>query len=331
MSADDRDAAQHRQTTQAAPRQQEARLVLTPAQRVDEPEEDEAAADMDIEAPETRQQDESRFDGIEDAEIVEARSRGEDADAEILKDLPQFIRSGMRDDPGAPQSGQGTSEEALSQDEPAAPADTDAELREDWDDAEDEAALTDSLQPEDDREAAGAHTEYFEDADDAEDEIDLKELEARIAGFETAVAEKDDQWEPDGASDDDYAAAPQSPLPWQDVEEDETAEDLSAYAYDPEPELEPEAPLAQDRFEEAPAASTEPDSLEERRQAPQGAGDDAGWYSDDAVLDEDALRDMVSEIVRQELQGALGERITRNVRKLVRREIHRALMTQGID
>ncbi len=50
-----------------------------------------------------------------------------------------------------------------------------------------------------------------------------------------------------------------------------------------------------------------------------------------AYLDEDALRDMVAEIVRQELQGALGERITRNVRKLVRREIHRVLLTQDFD
>lgn len=43
-----------------------------------------------------------------------------------------------------------------------------------------------------------------------------------------------------------------------------------------------------------------------------------------AGIDEDVLRDMVAEIVREELQGALGERITRNVRKLVRREIMRA-------
>ncbi|MFW2587814.1 hypothetical protein [Sagittula sp. SSi028] len=49
------------------------------------------------------------------------------------------------------------------------------------------------------------------------------------------------------------------------------------------------------------------------------------------VLDEAVLRDMVSDIVRQELQGVLGERITRNVRKLVRREIHRVMMTQEFD
>jgi hypothetical protein len=39
----------------------------------------------------------------------------------------------------------------------------------------------------------------------------------------------------------------------------------------------------------------------------------------------------VAEIVRKELQGDLGERITRNVRKLVRREIHRALASRDFD
>ncbi|WP_323771212.1 hypothetical protein [Antarctobacter sp.] len=50
-----------------------------------------------------------------------------------------------------------------------------------------------------------------------------------------------------------------------------------------------------------------------------------------AELSEEALQAVVSEIVRQELQGALGERITRNVRKLVRREIHRVLMSKDLD
>ena len=53
--------------------------------------------------------------------------------------------------------------------------------------------------------------------------------------------------------------------------------------------------------------------------------------ADETVLDEDTLRELVADIVRQELQGALGERITRNVRKLVRREIHRALTAQNLE
>ena len=48
-------------------------------------------------------------------------------------------------------------------------------------------------------------------------------------------------------------------------------------------------------------------------------------------MDEESLRELVADIVRQELQGALGERITRNVRKLVRREIHRALTAQELE
>ena len=56
--------------------------------------------------------------------------------------------------------------------------------------------------------------------------------------------------------------------------------------------------------------------------------DDAPY---EAVLDEEMLRDLVGEIVRQELQGPLGERITRNVRKLVRREINRALASRQMD
>ncbi|MBK1635247.1 hypothetical protein [Rhodovulum adriaticum] len=56
----------------------------------------------------------------------------------------------------------------------------------------------------------------------------------------------------------------------------------------------------------------------------------SGAIEETALLDEDMLREIVGEIVRQELQGALGERITRNVRKLVRREINRALAARNI-
>ena len=50
-----------------------------------------------------------------------------------------------------------------------------------------------------------------------------------------------------------------------------------------------------------------------------------------AVLDEAALQEIVRQMIRAELQGDLGERITRNVRKLVRAEINRALMARDLD
>lgn len=49
------------------------------------------------------------------------------------------------------------------------------------------------------------------------------------------------------------------------------------------------------------------------------------------VMDEAELHDLVREILRQELQGSLGERITRNVRKLVRAEVNRALAARSLD
>lgn len=53
--------------------------------------------------------------------------------------------------------------------------------------------------------------------------------------------------------------------------------------------------------------------------------------SADIVISEDELRDLVARMIREELQGVMGERITRNVRKLVRREIQRALANHDLD
>lgn len=53
--------------------------------------------------------------------------------------------------------------------------------------------------------------------------------------------------------------------------------------------------------------------------------------ADSAFLNEEMLRDLVRDMIRQELQGTLGERITRNVRKLVRAEINRALASREFD
>lgn len=74
------------------------------------------------------------------------------------------------------------------------------------------------------------------------------------------------------------------------------------------------------------------DGAESRRAGAESYRDEADLFGEEeAILDEEALREMVADIVRQELQGALGERITRNVRKLVRREIHRALTSHEFD
>ena len=70
-------------------------------------------------------------------------------------------------------------------------------------------------------------------------------------------------------------------------------------------------------------------------------GNDDDCYDDDDLdglldignmsLDEDALRSVISEAVREELEGPLGKRITYNLRKLVRREIYRILSNKEFD
>ncbi len=63
-----------------------------------------------------------------------------------------------------------------------------------------------------------------------------------------------------------------------------------------------------------------------------GAPETGGEISDEEqILDEATLRELVAEILRAELQGPLGERITRNMRKLVQREVQRALAARDLD
>ncbi|HPD91391.1 MAG: hypothetical protein H6900_14090 [Rhodobacter sp.] len=74
-------------------------------------------------------------------------------------------------------------------------------------------------------------------------------------------------------------------------------------------------------------ASVAPSEGEAER-ADEAVAPDEGGEADavlETVIDEAALRALVAQIVREELHGQLGERITLQVRKLVRAEIAKAL------
>ena len=177
-----------------------------------------------------------------------------------------------------------------------------------------------------------------DDGHDHPDDAPSDELKAYAAGFEEAVAAREDQWEPDGDSSDDYAAQPVTAMPWQDHVPDpipgddaspenpavaDANEGLDPFVAEPDDGDDTEEAVEAASAQEAPAAAVPPPGN-------AFAAADEGLIPDD-ILDEDALRDLVAEIVRQELQGSLGERITRNVRKLVRREIQRALAAQELE
>ena len=87
----------------------------------------------------------------------------------------------------------------------------------------------------------------------------------------------------------------------------------------PKPEPTPEASVPQQPVE--PKGASNVIRLVHSTDAPAVSG---------AVTHEE-LREMVAEILRAELQGVLGEKITGNMRKMVRREIQRAIMDRDLD
>lgn len=127
-------------------------------------------------------------------------------------------------------------------------------------------------------------------------------LSAKIEALEAAIARTEDQWEPDGESDDDYSGTKTEAVNWP--VENEGAQSKAA-----DPESEPVATFIRD-----PAI------------AEGQSGKNVALN-----LSEEELRELVAQIVREELQGALGERITRNLRKMVRREITRAVVGQSAE
>lgn len=161
-----------------------------------------------------------------------------------------------------------------------------------------------------------------EDVVDQDDEVEPlasatdDSLEDKIAALEALVGRDHAQdWEPEEPANDAKAPIFQRSsevLDWQDAED---AEQNAA---------------KDDNHDDVQSARAEVEQM------PGGGAADMSSTeplanADLLTIDETVLRSMVSEIVRQELQGALGERITRNVRKLVRREINRVLMSQDFD
>lgn len=126
---------------------------------------------------------------------------------------------------------------------------------------------------------------------------------------------------------------------WADAAQDLPTQDTAAGT-----DAEAEAGDAMDTMPDAPQHGADDetswseaadDLMQDDEDTVEDLGEAASPFSfpeaEDGILDEETLREIVSEVVRQELQGALGQRITRNVRKMVRREIRLALAAQELE
>lgn len=177
--------------------------------------------------------------------------------------------------------------------------------------------------------AAGSEPGRVTDPDASADSASRVEQDAGVtADSEAETASVRDPATQAGAQDDSLQAATER------APEDESEPEDATPAADP-----------------APASDLAPMAFASARPAPgggagaqaeiygAGSGGAAFGYDDDAIedaepaepaeddtiLDEAALRALVAQIVREELHGQLGERVTQQVRKLVRTEIAKAL------
>jgi len=288
------------------------RLVLTPSQRVD----DEDPARGDARAPADTAT--AGATGVTEAHPPEiglptgsGPDHAPDDAAEVDGDETRDETLDEAGDETRDEAGAGLSAEAEAEGEAALAA-----LSLDWPEAAD-VARTDTEEPARPEAAAGhaARDGSGPDALAAQRDPDLEGIAAMFARHGPTAPTT---WEPDGDDEDAFAGGVSSgTLDWRDPGE------------------------AEGRHAPGKAGQDHTaDSVRRAESRVPGAGHEDGAHREaentfaaegEAVLDEAALRDLVAEIVREELMGTLGERITRNVRKLVRREIHRALNSQDFD
>lgn len=179
-------------------------------------------------------------------------------------------------------------------------------------------------------------------------------LEDRIADLEAAVSQVGEDWEPDGSE----AEANVYPTSYPVIEpprrsrmhlSEPESERIDAPQVEAAPApvavapaAEPEAvvvpsPVAEVAKLSAPEVMEDLDdsSLDDDVDAILNKAEEKTFAAMSSIsacdLDQAQLRDLVRQMIREEFQGVLGERITRNVRKLVRREINRALVSKEFE
>jgi len=182
-------------------------------------------------------------------------------------------------------------------------------------------------------------------------ESERASLEATIAELEAAMTyQPDDEWEPDGSEVKPtsglaaaFAATDAEVVDDQDVAETDGPRHAKEVAPERVVRLRPEKSEPTFRHATAYEADVEDDESTDYGDDLRAGEDDgmpipddldetlAAYIASGTAMDRAEIRRLVVDVVRQELQGELGERISRNIRKLVRREIQRATSANVYD
>jgi hypothetical protein len=128
-------------------------------------------------------------------------------------------------------------------------------------------------------------------------------LEEKISRLEEMITETE------GPSEPDYAGRPVTGLPWEEV--------VDAALSEIDGDLD---------------GDTTDEKSDHADKAPSEAGADQDPIAVRSVpVDYEVLRPMVADIIRDELRGVLGEKITANIRRMVHREIETAVTKLSRD
>ena len=255
------------------------RLVLTPAQRVD--------------------------DGAETAPSAELAAVGGDA-PEVMAEIRSSVGQGSDPDP-APQPTGDLAEQGVPESAPAA-------------DLPDEGTFEGTAPPADVApappeatsgpmaEVSAAAPLVLVDAVPAR----VPSLEESVAELEAAMARHDAEWEPDEPQSEEGG--------WRDESVLAGLAFLRSSTVAP-PDPQPEQPGGDAAHHADDRLHAHLDDIEEAEvpRLPSHAPDP------EEILDEELLRQMIADVLREELRGPLGERITSNLRKMVRREVQIAI------
>ena len=180
------------------------------------------------------------------------------------------------------------------------------------------ATVVDALAQAVDQQALDWESETGDPGPDA-DSLDWSSFTfARRAGRE--------EWPGQPANIEAPPPAPTRPEPWAQPDPDAVAaEDQPALKQPPQPAAEQPAAAASRAW----ADSAEAEALADLAPAEESVTPAQDQVDD--IFSEDVLRELVRDLIREQLQGDLGERITRNIRKLVKAEIARALAVQSLE
>lgn len=191
----------------------------------------------------------------------------------------------------------------------------------------------------------------LDDTPDAQaaEHVESLSLEERIAELEVAVGAHEGEWEPDGSENLDAEIPREVPKGFaqahpasEDASQDDVSEDAWDDTLNGEQHAAPKGEQSDEQSGEMPqdvsaaeeAASEAPQELraDETDAAPLPEAAFVSQVQDDpaGIIDEAELRAVVADVLGEELRGPLGERMTRNIRRLVKREVARALAMRDL-